>query len=126
MLRVVRLSRLRASLALVTLALIGSGSVPGGAPASARAQQPAGFEAEMDAAMLTMMRAMDAASMSGVPEEDFLAMMIPHHQGAIDMAKVELQYGKDPELRKLAEEIVKAQEGEIAFLKQWQAKHARQ
>ena len=59
------------------------------------------------------------AAMTGDPDRDFVLMMIPHHQGAIDMAKVQLQYGKDPELRKLSEDIVKAQESEIAFMKDW-------
>jgi uncharacterized protein (DUF305 family) len=51
--------------------------------------------------------------------------MIPHHQGAIDMAKVELQYGKDPQLRKLAQDVIAAQQKEIAFMQSWQAKHAK-
>lgn len=63
------------------------------------------------------------AAMSGDPDRDFVVMMIPHHQGAIDMAKVQLEYGKDTELRKLSEAIVAAQEGEIAFMKGWLAKH---
>ena len=63
------------------------------------------------------------AAMTGDPDRDFVIMMIPHHQGAIDMAKVQLEFGKDPELRKLSEAIVAAQEGEIAFMKGWLAKH---
>lgn len=61
--------------------------------------------------------------MSGDPDKDFVAMMIPHHQGAIDMAKVELQYGKDSKLRAMAEAIVKAQEEEIAEMKAWRQAH---
>jgi uncharacterized protein (DUF305 family) len=73
------------------------------------------------AANARMHRDMDIR-FTGDADRDFAAGMIPHHQGAIDMAKVVLANGKDPELRKLAEDIIKAQEGEIAFLKAWLAK----
>ena len=58
---------------------------------------------------------------SGNADKDFAMMMIPHHQGAIEMAKAELQYGKDKKLRAMAEKIIKAQEMEIAQLRKWQA-----
>jgi uncharacterized protein (DUF305 family) len=57
---------------------------------------------------------------SGDADKDFAMMMVPHHEGAIDMAKLELQHGKDPQLRAMAEKIIAAQEAEIAELKKWQ------
>lgn len=64
-------------------------------------------------------------ALTGDPDVDFMQGMIPHHQGAIDMAEIVLKYGKDPETRKLAEEIIKAQQAEIAFMKGWLAKRGK-
>jgi len=75
------------------------------------------FQQLMDEAMTSMDRGMENAPMTGDPDHDFAAMMIPHHQGAIDMAKVELLYGKDPVLRRLAQEIVVTQEQEIEVMR---------
>lgn len=71
-----------------------------------------------------MMKDMSAPPYTGDADKDFIAHMIPHHQGAIEMAQVELKYGKDPELKRLARNIIKAQHDEIAFMKRWQEKHA--
>ncbi len=62
---------------------------------------------------------------SGNTDLDFVRGMIAHHQGAIDMAKVQLQFGKDPAIRKLSEEIIKAQTTEIAMMKEWLAKNGK-
>ncbi len=71
--------------------------------------------AEANAKMHTDM----AVRPSGNVDVDFIRGMIPHHQGAIDMAKAELEHGTDPEARKLAEGIIKAQEAEIAWMQEW-------
>lgn len=62
---------------------------------------------------------------TGDADVDFVRGMIAHHQGAIDMAKVEIEHGKDPDIRKLAEEIIAAQEGEIRMMEAWLAKNAK-
>ena len=91
-------------------------------PPAAGAPTPAdrAFAASNDAMMKGM-----AVKPSGDADRDFVAMMLPHHQGAVDMAKVELQYGHDPMLRTLATDIVKAQLAEIAEMQAWQKKHAK-
>ena len=76
------------------------------------------------ASMKTMMTNMRVKP-TGDPDKDFVRMMIPHHQGAIDMAKVELKYGADPELKQLATDIVAAQEKEIVQMKAWLEKHGK-
>ena len=72
-------------------------------------------------AMETMHKAMADMKDTGNPDIDFVQGMIPHHQAAVDMAKVQLQYGADPELRKLAEDIIAAQEKEIDQMHAWLA-----
>ena len=80
------------------------------------------FHEKMIAIMTRMDRNMRAAPMNGNSDHDFAAMMIPHHQGAIDMAQEELLYGKDPVLRRLAQEIIVTQQSEIELMSRQLAK----
>ena len=74
------------------------------------------------AANAAMHKAM-AVEMTGDVDVDFMRTMVPHHQGAVEMAKIVVENGKDPEVRKLAEEIIKAQEAEIAIMEAWLQKN---
>ncbi|MGU3384468.1 DUF305 domain-containing protein [Methylobacterium sp. D53M] len=75
-----------------------------------------GFDAMMAQSMARMHADM-AVAPSGDPDRDFAAMMIPHHQGAIEMAKAELAYGRDPVLRRLAQGIIVEQAQEIEVMR---------
>ncbi len=83
-----------------------------GAEAARRA-----FTAANDKLMKGMMS--QGMAHSGNADLDFVQMMVPHHQGAIDMRQVELDFGQDPELRALAQDIITAQKGEIAQMTGW-------
>jgi hypothetical protein len=85
------------------------------APAG-RDPQAAAFLGESHAAMYRMMAGMAGPS-TGQVDRDFVAMMEPHHQGAIDMAVAELRYGKDAQLKRIAQEIIVDQQQEIAAMR---------
>jgi hypothetical protein len=89
---------------------------PACAGATAAHSNEVRFLAESKAAMDRMMGAMNAAPTGNV-DADFAAMMIPHHQGAIDMALAELRYGKNEQLRRLAQGMIVEQQQEIAAMR---------
>jgi uncharacterized protein (DUF305 family) len=74
------------------------------------------FLAENQAAMMKMMAGMKIKPTGNV-DRDFVDMMVPHHQGAIDMARAELRYGRNEELRRIAQEIVDSQQPEIVAMR---------
>jgi len=84
---------------------------------------PSQFTQDMDASMKLMDHEMSAAQMDGNADHDFAVMMMPHHQGAIDMAKAELSHGRDPTMRRLAEEIIADQKSEIDLMNLWMREH---
>jgi uncharacterized protein (DUF305 family) len=80
------------------------------------------FLASTQASMRTMMAGMERTP-EGDVDQDFIGQMIPHHQGAIDMAKAELRYGHNEQLRRIAQEIIVEQQAEIAVMQREQTLH---
>ena len=75
------------------------------------------FETDMNVGMARMMQDMHSPGYTGRPDADFLAMMIPHHEGAVDMARLVLIHGRDPMVRQIAEDIIASQTVEIAAMR---------
>jgi uncharacterized protein (DUF305 family) len=99
-----------------TTATLSAVALSGVAACLAATPAEAPFLAENDAAMTKMMAAM-AIKPSGNVDQDFVAMMAPHHLGAIDMAQAELRHGHNEQLKRLAQEIIVTQQQEIAAMK---------
>jgi uncharacterized protein (DUF305 family) len=98
------------------LALAAAVGVFAGATLASRAATDS-FASAMDASMMRMHEALSRPG-TGDPDHDFAAMMIPHHQGAIEMAEAELRFGHDPVLRRLAQGIIVEQQQEITVMRQ--------
>ncbi|TGE29353.1 DUF305 domain-containing protein [Hymenobacter metallicola] len=93
-----------------------------GAPTNYQPKDPKDpFTQKMKASMDGMMKDMGTAS--GNVDQDFAALMIPHHQSAIDMAQAELAHGRDTKLKEMAQQMINAQQQEIKQLKTWQVKN---
>ena len=74
---------------------------------------------ELQSSMENMHHAMASVARSGRSDVEFAELMLPHHQAAIDMARIELLYGKDPRMRRLAQEIIADQQSEIDLMRLW-------
>jgi uncharacterized protein (DUF305 family) len=78
---------------------------------------------ELNSGMDKMQAAMARMESSGNGDVDFVEIMLPHHQAAIDMAKIELKFGNDPQMRRMAEEIITDQQSEIELMQLWLKQH---
>ena len=125
-------TRLALALALAAATAVSLGAAPHGGHERAEPQPPDAplavstdrpFQALMDESMHRMHSGMEGAPRTGDPDRDFVTQMIPHHQGAVDMARILLVHGADPELRQLAKGIIAEQQNEIQLMRAWLERH---
>lgn len=107
----------------VTLALLVAVSVALIAQQASSKKPDTTVDSPLTESMRKMHASMAATPLSGNEDVDFARLMIPHHQAAIDMAKAELLKGKDPQLRRLAQQIITDQQSEIELMNLWLTKH---
>jgi hypothetical protein len=109
--------------AAVALTILGIGLVRAGIQSEALADRSHQTDdsdwSELIASMDKMHMAMGAVKRSGDSDVDFVRLMLPHHQAAIDMAKIQLLHGRDPGMRRLAQEIITDQQLEIELMQRW-------
>ena len=110
---------------LVLLILVCSIPSPArkGLPSSQKEQNARTAGLEMEQAIEKIHTGMASIKPTGDSDADFVRLMLPHHQAALDMAKAELTYGKDPQMRRLAQEIVTDQQSEIELMQLWLERH---
>jgi uncharacterized protein (DUF305 family) len=107
------------------LLLIGSAALPAfSIPQSHRKETASPAWADLVTSMNSMHVAMASVEPSGDSDTDFVRLMLPHHQAAVDMAKAQLLYGKDPQMRRLAQEIITDQQSEMDLMRLWLERHA--
>ena len=111
---------------LVLLILVCSIASPArqGLPSSKKDQTEGTVGLAMEQAMEKMHATMASIKPTGDNDANFVRFMLPHHQAALDMAKAELTYGKDPQMRRLAHEIVTDQQSEIELMQLWLERHS--
>jgi hypothetical protein len=95
-----------------------------GGSGSGNAQTPNNCAADLRTAMSRMHESIFLLPKTSNADEDFVRLMIPHHQAALDMAKTQLLCGKDPQVRRLAQEIITDQQSEIELMQLWLKSHA--
>ena len=108
------------AMSLVVLTLVACRRHPAGA-----ASTDPGWEA-LTATMATMHSSMSAVRRSGRGDVDFVSLMLPHHEAAVAMARSELLYGSDPQMRRLAQEIITDQQSEIALMQLWLTRRGKE
>jgi uncharacterized protein (DUF305 family) len=98
-------------------------AIPQASPSPADRSAAKAEWSEFAAQMKAMHMAMSSVEPSGNSDADFIRLMLPHHQAAIDMARTQLMYGTDPQMRRLAQEIITDQQSEIELMQLWLRQH---
>jgi uncharacterized protein (DUF305 family) len=118
------MNKLARQFALLMLILTSTVPVPARQePAHRHGDEAGAAWPELETSMEKMHAGMASIQASGDNDADFVRLMLPHHQAAIDMAKTELMYGKNPEMRRLAQEIVTDQQSETELMQRWLKQH---